>query len=56
VLDTVHGLHRSIARMFGEHDVEIAFPQRDVHLDAAGPLPVQLVPTPTAQPGAGNNV
>jgi potassium efflux system protein len=43
VLDTVHDLHNGIDRQFREHGVEIAFPQRDVHLDATTPLPVRVV-------------
>jgi len=32
-----------IDEKFAEHGIAIAFPQRDVHLDAASPVPVQLV-------------
>jgi small-conductance mechanosensitive channel len=28
---------------FAEHGIEIPFPQRDVHLDAAAPVPVRVV-------------
>ncbi|MGE3173411.1 MAG: mechanosensitive ion channel domain-containing protein [Planctomycetota bacterium] len=31
-------LHQAIDRLFREHGIEIAFPQRDVNLKAAGPL------------------
>jgi len=33
----------AIDDLFREHDVVIAFPQRDVHLDASRPLEVRLV-------------
>jgi small-conductance mechanosensitive channel len=32
----------AIDRLFREHDIVIAFPQRDVHLDATGPINVHL--------------
>ena len=35
-----------ITGAFDEHKIVIAFPQRDIRLDAARPLPVQVV-TPT---------
>jgi small-conductance mechanosensitive channel len=35
---------------FTEHGVVIAFPQRDVHLDAAAPIPVRVVNEPPAAP------
>lgn len=31
-LQTIHELHSTIHRVFGEEDLEIAFPQRDVHI------------------------
>ncbi len=37
---------------FREHGIVIAFPQRDVHLDAARPLDVRLVPGESDAPGA----
>jgi len=40
-----------IDEALSEAGVVIAFPQRDVHLDTAGPLPVQLVPPPGGEPG-----
>ncbi len=33
----------SISDVFAEHGIVIAFPQRDVHLDAAAPVPVRMV-------------
>ncbi len=37
-------LRQMIAGTFAENGINIAFPQRDVHLDAARPLQVQVVP------------
>ncbi|WP_108977010.1 mechanosensitive ion channel domain-containing protein [Parazoarcus communis] len=34
-----------IAARFAEHGIVIAFPQRDVHLDASAPLVVQVMPS-----------
>jgi potassium-dependent mechanosensitive channel len=39
-------LRQMIAISLAEHGIVIAFPQRDVHLDASRPLPVQVVPGP----------
>jgi potassium efflux system protein len=39
----MHSLNRSIDREFRQAGVTIAFPQRDVHLDATGPLEVRVV-------------
>jgi potassium efflux system protein len=36
-------LRHRIATLFREAGITIAFPQRDVHLDAAAPIPVQVV-------------
>jgi len=33
----------TVSELFGEHNITIAFPQRDVHIDAIGPLQVELV-------------
>ncbi len=33
----------AIDELFREHQLVIAFPQRDVHLDTVGPLQVRLV-------------
>ncbi|HSN72687.1 MAG TPA: mechanosensitive ion channel domain-containing protein, partial [Steroidobacteraceae bacterium] len=53
VLDTIHELHRRIDQRFREHGIEIAFPQRDVHLDT-GPLTVQLVTEPARTPAVAS--
>ncbi|WP_286292050.1 mechanosensitive ion channel domain-containing protein [Methylomarinovum tepidoasis] len=39
-LSTITDLHRQIYQRLGEAGIEIAFPQRDVHLDSKGPLQV----------------
>lgn len=36
-------LRHRIVELFEEHSIEIAFPQRDVHLDASESLPVKIV-------------
>ena len=36
-------LRRSIYRDFNEAGIGIAFPQRDVHLDASEPLPIRIL-------------
>lgn len=41
-------LRHMIASAFAEHGIGIPFPQRDVHLDAALPLRVQVVSPPVA--------
>jgi small-conductance mechanosensitive channel len=33
-----------VAELFEEHGIVVAFPQRDVHLDASQPLPIRLIP------------
>jgi small-conductance mechanosensitive channel len=49
-LRTRDALHREIDRAFREQGVAIAFPQRDVHLASATPVPVQIVSgTPVTQ-------
>lgn len=48
-------LRHMIAGAFTERGIEISFPQRDVHLRAAAPLQVQVLPPRSdATPGAGN--
>ena len=37
------GLRFEIERLFGEHGVVIAFPQRDVHLDTLKPLEIRMM-------------
>ena len=43
-------LRAMIDASFTEHGITIAYPQRDVHLDAAAPIPVRVVSEPAAQP------
>jgi potassium efflux system protein len=42
-LPVTHQLHLAIDREFRKAGINIAFPQRDIHLDAVGPLEVHLV-------------
>ncbi len=42
-VSTTTDLNRAINRKFAEAGLEISFPQRDVHLDAKGPLDVRVV-------------
>lgn len=37
-----HDIHMRIAKEFREHDIEISYPQHDVHLNMASPLEVNL--------------
>jgi potassium-dependent mechanosensitive channel len=46
-IPVTHSLHMTIEREFRKAGINIAFPQRDVHLDALGPLEVHLVRDPT---------
>jgi potassium efflux system protein len=50
-LETRTDLHLAIDRKMREAGIVIAFPQRDVHLDTAGPLEVRMVDRPEG--GAG---
>jgi small-conductance mechanosensitive channel len=54
LLVVLSDLRFMIERQFREAGIEIAFPQRDVHLDTTGPLRVELVrgaePEPQPQP------
>ena len=43
----LHALNRSIDREFRQAGVTIAFPQRDVHLNANGPLDIRVVSEPS---------
>ena len=36
-LPAIHALHTAIARRFGEEDIEIAFPQMDIHVRSTAP-------------------
>jgi potassium efflux system protein len=42
-LDAVSEIHQTIHQRFNESGISIAFPQRDVHLDASQPLEVRLM-------------
>lgn len=42
-----HELNVTIDNVFKEAGVTIAFPQRDVHLDAIGPLELRVVSEPS---------
>jgi potassium efflux system protein len=62
-LPVIHHLHLSIEREFRKTGINIAFPQRDIHLDTSGPLELRLVrnskgtgesqgnPDPSSSPG-----
>jgi small-conductance mechanosensitive channel len=43
-------LRQMIAGAFAENGIVIAFPQRDIHLDTARPVPVEIVPAPDRPP------
>jgi small-conductance mechanosensitive channel len=43
-------LHHTIDDAFRKAEIPIAFPQRDVHLDAMGPLEVRVRPEQNAGP------
>jgi potassium efflux system protein len=40
----------AINEYFNEKGIIVAFPQRDVHLDASEPVPVRVVPDDQASP------
>ena len=46
-------LRTAINRAFQEASIAIAFPQRDVHLDTAGPIRIAIEPAPAAEGAAG---
>jgi small-conductance mechanosensitive channel len=48
-------LRQMIAGAFAENGIIIAFPQRDLHLDRARPLPVEIVPGDYTHPLAGRD-
>jgi potassium efflux system protein len=62
-LPVIHHLHLAIEREFRKAGINIAFPQRDIHLDTSGPLELRLVrnskgtgesqgnPDPSSSPG-----
>jgi potassium efflux system protein len=43
----LHAMNRAIDKKFRQAGITIAFPQRDVHLDATGPLEVRVVSEPS---------
>jgi potassium efflux system protein len=43
----LHAINRAIDKEFRQAGITIAFPQRDVHLDAGGPLEVRVVSEPS---------
>ncbi len=44
-LQVVHELHRAVDAAFRRAGIVMAFPQRDLHLDAKAPLEIRLVPS-----------
>ncbi len=46
-------LRHAIDHSFREHGISIAFPQRDVHLDATHPIPVRVIRDPDRDEGRG---
>jgi potassium efflux system protein len=52
-LPVIHNLHLAVEREFRKAGINIAFPQRDIHLDTTGPLEVHVVskPDPSSSPG-----
>ena len=46
-LATITALHRSVNERFAAAGINIAFPQRDVHLDTSKPLDIRVHPVPT---------
>ena len=49
-------LRQMIAVTFAENGIIIAFPQRDLHLNTARPLAVEIVPAPDRHPLAAQDV
>jgi potassium efflux system protein len=48
----LHAMNRAIDKEFRKAGITIAFPQRDVHLEATGPLDVRVVTEPSgSRPG-----
>ncbi len=52
-LPVVHHLHLAIEREFRNAGINIAFPQRDIHLDTTGPLEVHVVSKLDPSPSSG---
>jgi potassium efflux system protein len=50
-LDMVHALNTEIDQSFRKAGIEIAFPQRDLHLDASAPIPVRMIETSEGRAG-----
>jgi small-conductance mechanosensitive channel len=46
-------LRHMIAGTLAEHGIVMAFPQRDIHLEASRPLQIQVLPAPDGAPQAG---
>jgi potassium efflux system protein len=49
----LYKMNRTIDKEFRQAGITIAFPQRDVHLDATGPLEVRVVSEEPAASKAG---
>ncbi|NCF20474.1 MAG: mechanosensitive ion channel, partial [Haliea sp.] len=49
-LSTASEVRLAINEYFNEKGIIVAFPQRDVHLDASEPVPVRVVPDDQASP------
>jgi potassium efflux system protein len=52
-LSVIHNLHLAIEREFRNAGINIAFPQRDIHLDTTGPLEVHVVRKPGPSTSSG---
>jgi small-conductance mechanosensitive channel len=50
------GIRFAIERLFNEHGIVIAFPQRDIHFDASKPLEIHLQNGQAAAGAAGENM
>ena len=48
----LHSMNRAIDKEFRQAGITIAFPQRDVHLDATSPLEVRVVSAPSGSKSA----
>jgi len=53
-VQTVTALHKAINRKFEDAGISIAFPQRDLHLDAKAPLRVSIEDSRSGQTNDGN--
>jgi potassium efflux system protein len=52
-LPVIHNLHLAIDREFRKAGINIAFPQRDIHLDTTSPVQVHLVTKPDSSSSPG---